>query len=145
MKTKVMTADEIKREWFVIDANNQVLGRLASEIAKIIIGKNKPSFSPNQDHGDYIIVVNSDKVVVTGKKEDQKTYFRHSTYPGGGKFRPLKKQRELDSTKIIVDAVHGMVSKNPKGRAIMKKLFAYAGDTHPHAAQQPKVLSFAKK
>ncbi len=145
MKTKVMTADEIIREWYVVDATNQVLGRLASEIAKIIIGKNKPSFSPNQDHGDYVIVVNADKVAVTGKKADQKTYFRHSTYPGGGKFRPFKKQLELDSSKIITDAVHGMVSKNVKGRAIMRKLFAYSGDVHPHAAQQPKVLSFDKK
>jgi large subunit ribosomal protein L13 len=141
MKTVVVNTSTISREWFVVDATNKVVGRLASTIAHMLIGKNKVAFSPNQDHGDNIIVINADKAKMTGKKTELKTYFRHSMYPGGKRERPYKKQMQLDSTKVIIHAVHGMVPKTKLGRAIMKKLHVYKNATHPHAAQQPKELS----
>ncbi len=141
MKTVVVPTEDIKREWFVIDAADKIVGRLASTIAGIIIGKGKPAYSPNQDHGDFVIVINADKVKLSGKKEGLKTYFHHTQYPGGQKHRPFKEQMEKDSTKVITHAVHGMVPKTKLGRAIMRKLHVYSGTEHPHVAQQPKSLS----
>lgn len=141
MKTVVVDTKSIKRDWYVLDAADQTLGRLASKAAQVLIGKNKTAYSPNQDHGDYLIVINAEKIKLSGKKPDMKEYFRHSTYPGGAKFRSFKEQMELDPTKVIIHAIHGMVSKNARGRAIMRKLHVYSGTEHPHAAQQPKVIT----
>lgn len=141
MKTVVINTESIEREWYVIDAASQTLGRLASKVAQLLIGKGKVAYSPNQDHGDNVIVINADKVKLTGKKPETKVYFRHSQYPGGAKFRLFKEQMQSDSSQVVIHAVHGMVSKNARGRAIMKKLHVYAGDTHPHNAQQPKPVS----
>jgi large subunit ribosomal protein L13 len=141
MKTVVVNEESIKREWLVIDAADQTLGRLASKAAQILIGKGKVAYSPNQDHGDYVIVINADKIKLTGVKPETKEYFRHSHYPGGDKYRSFKEQMELDPSKVIIHAIHGMVSKNARGRAIMRKLHVYAGETHPHAAQLPKSVS----
>lgn len=140
MKTVVVDTKSIKRDWYVLDAADQTLGRLASKAAQVLIGKNKTAYSPNQDHGDYLIVINAEKITLSGKKPEMKEYFRHSTYPGGAKFRSFKEQMALDPTKVIIHAIHGMVSKNARGRAIMKKLHVYSGTEHPHAAQQPKVI-----
>jgi large subunit ribosomal protein L13 len=141
MKTVVVNTSTISRDWYVVDAANKVVGRLASTLAHMLIGKNKVAFSPNQDHGDNIIVINSDKVKMTGKKTELKTYFRHSMYPGGKRQRPYKKQMQLDSTQVIIHAVRGMVPKTKLGRAIMKKLHVYKTASHPHASQKPKELS----
>ena len=141
MKTVVVNADTIQRKWFVVDAENVVLGRLASKLAYILMGKGKVSYSPNQDHGDYVIVINAEKVALTGNKEEAKTYFRHSHYAGGEKIRPYKVQRDLDASVIIGKAVHGMLPKNARGKAIERKLFVYAGNEHPHTAQKPEKLS----
>jgi large subunit ribosomal protein L13 len=141
MKTVVVNTQSIERQWYVIDGASQTLGRLASKIAQFLIGKGKVAYSPNQDHGDYVIVINADKVKLTGKKPETKFYFRHSNYPGGAKFRSYKEQMEIDPSQVVIHAVHGMVSKNARGRAIMKKLHVYAGQEHPHTAQQPKSLS----
>ena len=141
MKTVVVNTESIKREWFVLDASDQALGRLSSKAAQILIGKGKVAYSPNQDHGDFLVIINADKVMLTGKKAETKEYFRHSHYPGGGKFRSFKEQMELDPTRVLVHAIHGMVPKNARGRAIMKKLHVYAGESHPHTAQQPSLLT----
>jgi large subunit ribosomal protein L13 len=143
MKTVVVDTASIERKWFVVDAAELTLGRLASKAAQILIGKGKVAYSPNQDHGDYLIVVNADKVRLTGSKPETKGYFRHSMYQGGDKIRSFKEQMALDSTKVVTHAVHGMVSKNPRGRAIMRKLFVYCGPDHPHVAQQPKELKLS--
>ena len=141
MKTVVVPAQSIQRQWYIVDAASLTLGRLASKVAQLLIGKGKVAYSPNQDHGDNVIVINSDRVKLSGKKPETKFYFRHSEYPGGAKFRSFKEQMHLDSSRVVVHAVHGMVSKNPRGRAIMKKLHVYPGEVHPHAAQQPKPIS----
>jgi large subunit ribosomal protein L13 len=141
MKTVVVPTTSIKREWFIVDAADKVVGRLASKIAGILMGKGKPAFSPNQDHGDYVVIINADKVKLTGKKPELKTYFSHTMYPGGQKHRPFKEQMAKDSTKVITHAIHGMVPKTKLGRAIMRKLHVYTGTEHPHVAQQPKTLS----
>jgi large subunit ribosomal protein L13 len=141
MKTVVVPTQSIEREWYVVDGASQTLGRLASKVAQLLIGKRKVAYSPNQDHGDNIVVINADKVKLTGKKPETKFYFRHSQYPGGAKFRSYKEQMQIDPSQVVIHAVHGMVSKNARGRAIMKKLHVYAGDNHPHSAQQPKALS----
>lgn len=141
MKTVVVNPTSIERKWYVVDAENVVLGRLASKLANLLMGKGKAAYSPNQDHGDYIIVLNAEKVALTGNKENTKTYFRHSQYPGGEKIRPFKVQRELDASVIIKKAVHGMLPKTILGRSIEKKLFIYNGNSHNHAAQKPETLS----
>jgi large subunit ribosomal protein L13 len=141
MKTEVVDCKTIKHDWLVVDATNQALGRLASKVAQILIGKNKVAYSPNQDHGDFVIIINADKVMLTGKKSETKTYFRHSKYPGGGKFRTFKEQMELDPSKVLIHAIHGMVPKNARGRAILSKLHVYSGENHPHSAQQPKLIT----
>jgi large subunit ribosomal protein L13 len=140
MKTVVVPTKSIIREWYIVDAADKIVGRLASKIAGILIGKGKPAYSPNQDHGDYVVIINADKVKLTGKKAELKTYFRHTMYPGGQKHRPFKEQMAKDSTKVITHAIHGMVPKTKLGRAIMKKLHVYKGTEYPHVAQQPKAL-----
>jgi large subunit ribosomal protein L13 len=143
MKTVVVDTKTIKRGWYVVDAAELTLGRLASKAAHVLIGKGKPEYSPNQDHGDYLIIVNADKVNLSGIKPETKSYFRHSRYPGGGKERSFKEQMQLDSTQVVIHAVKGMVAKNARGRAIMRKLHVYSGAEHPHAAQQPKELKLS--
>jgi len=140
MKTVSVRAEDVRRDWLVIDAENQTLGRLATEVASRLRGKHKPEFTPHVDTGDYIIVVNADKIRVTGNKEDGKKYYRHSGFPGGIKETTLGKVRESYPERIIEKAVKGMLPKNPLGRAMYRKLKVYAGAEHPHAAQQPKVL-----
>ena len=140
MKTYTVRKGDIKREWYVVDAQGKTLGRLASEIAKILRGKHKPIYVPHLDCGDYVIVVNAEKVRVTGKKLDQKFYYRHSGYPGGLKSINLRDQLQKHPTRVLEAAVRGMLPKNRLGRAMIKKLKLYAGSSHPHQAQQPKVL-----
>jgi large subunit ribosomal protein L13 len=141
MKTTVLPTKTIKRQWYLIDADNLVLGRTISRLGALLTGKNKPGFSPNQDHGDFCIVINADKIRVTGKKAEMKTYFHHTKHIGGGRERSYKKQMELDSAKVLTHALHGMLPKSRLGRAIAKKLFIYKGDSHPHAAQKPTTIT----
>ncbi len=140
MKTVSMRAEDVRRSWYVVDAENQTLGRLATAIASRLRGKHKPEFTPHVDTGDFIIVVNADKVHVTGNKETGKIYYRHSGYPGGIKGTSLGRMRETYPERIIEKAVKGMLPRNPLGRAMFKKLKVYAGATHPHSAQQPEPL-----
>ncbi len=142
MKTYAIKASEVERDWWVVDAAGANLGRLASEIAKVLRGKHKPVFTPSMDVGDFVIVVNADKVAVTGKKMLDKKYYRYSLYPGGLRERTLAEMLERFPERVITYAVRGMLPKNRLGRKLIKKLKVYAGDTHPHAAQQPKVLEF---
>jgi large subunit ribosomal protein L13 len=139
VKTYTVRKGDIKREWYVVDAQGKTLGRLASEIAKILRGKHKPIYVPHLDCGDHVIVVNAEKVRVTGKKLDQKFYYRHSGYPGGLKSINLRDQLQKHPTRVLKAAVRGMLPKNRLGRAMIKKLKVYAGGSHPHQAQQPKV------
>jgi large subunit ribosomal protein L13 len=143
MKTYTAKAAEIEREWFVVDAEGKTLGRLASEIAQILKGKHKVIYSPHLDCGDYVIVINADKVHVTGRKLDQKMYYRHSGYPGGLTEINLRRQLETHPDRVILAAVKGMLPKNKLGRSMIKKLKVYAQPTHPHDAQQPKMLELA--
>ncbi|MHB1294488.1 MAG: 50S ribosomal protein L13 [Anaerolineae bacterium] len=140
MKTYVVKASEIQHEWFVVDAQGETLGRLATRIATVLSGKNKPIYTPGMDVGDFVIVVNADKVAVTGRKMEQKMYYRHSHYPGGLTETSLEKMLATHPTRVIEFAVKGMLPKNRLGRAMIRKLKVYAGGTHPHAAQQPKPL-----
>ena len=135
MKTYSLKASEIKREWHVIDATDQVLGRLATRVARLLMGKHKPIFSPNLDVGDYVVIINADKVRVTGGKAKQKVYYRHSGYPGGLKAITYDKLMQTNPTRVIEHAVKGMLPHNRLGRAMLKKLKVYAGDSHPHKAQ----------
>jgi large subunit ribosomal protein L13 len=141
VKTYTVKKGDIKRDWYLVDAQGKTLGRLASEIAKILRGKHKPIYVPHLDCGDYVIVVNAEKVRVTGKKLDQKFYYRHSGYPGGLKSINLRDQLQKHPTRVLEAAVWGMLPKNRLGRAMIKKLKVYAGGSHPHQAQQPKVLN----
>ena len=127
-------------DWYVIDAAGQTLGRLASEIAKCLRGKHKSNYTPHVDTGDYIIVVNAEKIFVSGSKETKKIYYRHSGYPGGIKSASVKEVRETKPTELLERAVKGMLPRNPLGRSVFRKLKVYAGDTHPHGAQQPKEM-----
>ena len=140
MRTFTAKTKDIEREWFVVDAEGQTLGRLASRIAPILRGKHKPIYTPHMDCGDYVIVINADKVRVTGRKLDQKMYYRHSGYPGGLKSISLRDQLAQHPERVIEAAVRGMLPKNKLGRRMFKKLKVYAGDSHPHQAQQPKPL-----
>ena len=143
MKTFSATPDDITSRWFVVDADGQVLGRLASEIAKVIRGKHKPIFTPHMDTGDGVIVVNASKVKVTGRKESGKQYFSYSGYMGHEKFTKLSAVRAKHPERIVEKAVYGMLPKTALGRQILRrKLRVYAGAEHPHASQQPKPLSF---
>ena len=140
MKTFSAKTHEVKRDWFVVDADNKVLGRLASEIARRLRGKHKPEFTPHVDTGDYIVVVNASKMVVTGNKGLDKKYFRHSGYPGGIYETNFDKMQERFPGRALEKAVKGMLPKGPLGYAMIKKLKVYGGAEHPHTAQQPKVL-----
>ena len=135
MKTYSAKAADIEREWHVIDASDKILGRLATQIAHLLIGKHKPIFSPNQDTGDFVIVINAAKVRVTGNKTKQKLYYRHSGYPGGLKSITLEKMMQTHPTRVIEHAVKGMLPHTRLNARMMKRLRVYAGDTHRHAAQ----------
>ncbi len=140
MKTISMRAEDVQRSWYVIDANNQTLGRLATEVARRLRGKHKAEYTPHVDTGDYIVVINADKVRVTGNKTTDKMYYRHSGYPGGIKSVSFQKLRDTYPDRIIEKAVKGMMPRNPLGRAMLRKLKVYAGSEHPHSAQQPEPL-----
>lgn len=142
MKTFMASASSIERKWYVVDAEGMTLGRLASEVAKILRGKNKAIFTPHIDTGDYVIVVNADKIKVTGKKLNQKIYYSHSAYVGGMKTATLKEMLAKKPERVIELAVKGMLPKGPLGRQMYKKLFVYAGPEHKHAAQKPEVITF---
>lgn len=142
MKTYMANPDKIERKWYVVDATDMTLGRLASEIAKVLRGKNKPVFTPHIDTGDYVIVTNAEKIKVTGKKMNQKIYYHHSDYVGGMKEATLAEMLAKKPEKVIELAVKGMLPKGPLGRSMIKKLFVYAGPEHKHAAQKPEVLTF---
>lgn len=139
-KTYVPTQDSIDQQWFVVDATDQRLGRLASEIAKVLRGKNKPTFTPNADTGDFVVVVNAEKVVVTGRKRSQKLYRRHSGRPGGMKVETFGELQARLPERILEQAIRGMLPKNALGRKLFTKLKVYAGPEHPHQAQQPQNL-----
>jgi large subunit ribosomal protein L13 len=140
MKTYSAKPETVKRDWFVVDATDMVLGRLASEVARRLRGKHKPVYTPHVDTGDYIVVINAEKIRVTGNKEEDKLYHRHSGYPGGLKTVNLKDVRNNNADRIITSAVQGMLPKNPLGRAMLGKLRVYSGSEHNHQAQQPKTL-----
>ena len=142
MQTYMANPDKIERKWYVVDAEGQTLGRLASEVAKVLRGKNKPVFTPHVDTGDYVIIVNADKVKVTGKKMEQKIYYNHSEYVGGMKETTLKEMMAKKPERVLELAVKGMLPKGPLGRTMIKKLHVYAGPEHNHAAQKPEVLTF---
>jgi large subunit ribosomal protein L13 len=139
-KTYYPKAGEITQEWFVADANGQNLGRFASKVARVLLGKHKPDFTPGVDTGDYVVVVNCERVVVTGKKLDDKKYYHHTGYPGGLKEITLRDQLEKHPDRVITKAVWGMLPHNKFGRKLIKKLKVYAGPDHPHVAQSPKSL-----
>ena len=145
MKTFSAKADEIKREWFIIDAEDVILGRMATEIAKRLRGKHKPEFTPHVDTGDYIVVINAEKIAVTGNKMKQKTYYKHTGYIGNLKSITLEKQLEKHPEVVIETAVKGMLPKNSLGRTMYRKLKVYAGSEHPHEAQQPITLEIGRK
>ena len=134
-------AANIERKWYVVDAAGQTVGRLAAEVAKVLRGKNKPTFTPHVDTGDFVIVINAEKAVFTGKKLTDKMYFRHSGYPGGTTFTAAGKLMEKAPEKVIEKAVRGMLPKNRLGSQMYRKLNVYAGSEHPHAAQKPEVLA----
>ena len=144
MKTRIASLNEIaeSQKWYVVDAEGQVLGRIASRIASILKGKHKPIYSPHQDVGDFIIVVNAEKVRLTKNKAESKTYFHHTGYPGGGREVPFKRVLAKHPERVIEHAVKGMLPKNALGRKMYRKLKVYSGANHPHAAQQPEKLEF---
>lgn len=141
MKTYSQKASEIQRDWYVIDATNYVLGRLATQIATLLRGKHKPTFTPSLDGGDFVIVVNAEKIRITGRKADQKLYYRHSGFPGGLKVIPYRMMLAKRPENILRRAVKGMLPKNRIGRRLLTKLRIYAGPHHPHTAQQPKLYT----
>ncbi len=140
MKTYTPKKDEIEHAWWIVDAEGQVLGRLATRLAHILRGKHKPSFTPHLDVGDHVVVINADKVILTGKKADQKTYFRHSGYMGHEKHIPFRRMMERYPERVIELAVRGMLPKNTLGRHMRRKLKVYAGSEHPHQGQKPEPL-----
>ncbi len=142
MNTYMPNASQIERKWYVVDAEGQTLGRLAAEVAKVLRGKNKAIFTPHADCGDYVVVVNAEKIKVTGKKLDQKIYYHHSDYVGGMKEATLREMLQRHPDRVIEHAVKGMLPKGPLGRQMYTKLFVYAGPDHKHQAQQPVELTF---
>ena len=140
MRTYNAKPGEVERRWYVVDADGQTLGRLATRIADTLRGKRKPQYTPHVDTGDYVVVVNAEKIAVTGKKLDEKLYYRHSGYPGALRSRPLREELERRPTEVLRKAVKGMLPRNRLGRAQLTKLKIYAGPEHPHAAQDPKPL-----
>ncbi len=141
-KTISANSDTVSKEWVIVDAKDQVLGRLASQIAAVVRGKHKTNFTPHVDCGDNVIVINADKVRFTGKKMTDKIYTRHTGYPGGQRFSTPRQLLEKHPTRVLEHAVKGMLPRNRLGRRLFTNLYIYAGDQHPHAAQQPKELSF---
>jgi len=139
MKTLSLRKEEVKHNWYVVDASNKILGRLATKIADRIRGKDKPTFTPHTDGGDYVVVINADKIIVTGNKLENKKYYRHSLYPGGLKTKVFKDIMEKNPEFIIENAVKGMLPKNKLGKKIFKKLKVYRGESHPHESQDPKI------
>ena len=144
MKTAIVNPATIERKWYVVDATNMTLGRLASEVAKVLRGKNKPIFTPFLDMGDYVIIVNADKVKVTGRKLDQKIYYHHSGYVGGLKQTTLREMMARKPERVVELAVKGMLPKGPLGRQMYTKLYVYAGPEHKQAAQKPEVLTISE-
>ena len=142
MQTYMANPDKIERKWYVVDADGCTLGRLASGVASVLRGKNKPQFTPHVDTGDYVIIVNADKIKVTGKKLEQKIYYNHSDYVGGMRETTLKEMLAKKPERVIELAVKGMLPKGPLGREMYTKLFVYAGPEHKHAAQKPETLTF---
>jgi large subunit ribosomal protein L13 len=142
MKTFTATPTDIERKWYVVDATDMVLGRMATEVAKILRGKHKPIFTPHMDTGDYVIIVNADKVKLTGKKLEQKTYFRHTGYVGSWRHIPIREVMKKKPGHVVERAIKGMLPKGPLGRQMYRKLHVYAGPEHKHGAQQPKQLTF---
>lgn len=142
MKTYMPSASSVERKWYVVDASQYTLGRLSSQVAMILRGKNKPEYTPNLDLGDYVIVINAEKVKLTGKKLDQKIYYNHSEYVGGMKETTLREMMAKKPERVIELAVKGMLPKGPLGREMYTKLHVYAGPEHQHAAQKPEVLTF---
>ena len=140
MKTKTLKISEIKKDWWIADAESQILGRLASKIAQILRGKHKVNFVPHMDNGDCVVVINAEKIMVTGKKEEKKSYFRHTGYPGGVKTTSFAHLRRTYPERIIENAVKGMLPHNKLGRRMLKHLKIYVGTDHPHSAQTPKTL-----
>ncbi len=142
--TRFITTADAEKKWFIVDAKEQVLGRLASKVAKVIRGKHKAVFTPNADTGDFVIVINADQVIMTGKREELKKYYHHSGYPGGLKTRSFAEVMNKKPEFVIESAVKGMLPKNRLGRKLIKKLKVYAGDAHPHAAQKPETLNLTE-
>lgn len=142
MKSYMAATAGVERKWYVVDAEGQTLGRLASGIASVLRGKNKPTFTPHIDTGDYVIVVNADKIKVTGKKLDQKIYYKHSDYPGGMRETTLREMLAKKPEDVMKLAIKGMLPKGPLGRSMITKLHVYAGPEHPHKAQSPETLTF---
>jgi large subunit ribosomal protein L13 len=142
MKTFTARPADIERKWYVVDATDMILGRMATEVAAVLRGKHKPIFTPHMDTGDYVIVINAEKIKLSGKKMEQKTYFRHSGYVGHWRNVPVKEVLEKKPIYVVEHAIKGMLPKGPLGRAMYKKLFVYAGPEHKQAAQKPEVLTF---
>ena len=140
-KTYSMKASEIEKSWYVVDASEKILGRLSTKVASILRGKNKPDFTPHLDMGDYVVVINADKIALSGTKADDKKYFSHSGYPGGDKFTNIKKIMDKKPEFVIMHAVKGMLPKNRLGRKLLKNLKIYAGTDHPHGAQKPEIIN----
>lgn len=139
-QTQMLSAHNIERKWYLVDAEGKTLGRLATEVASVLKGKNNPFYTPHVDCGDYVVIINAEKIVLTGKKWDDKKYYRHSDYPGSLKVRNAKEVMEKFPTRMVEQAVKGMLPHNALGRQMYRKLFVYAGSEHPHQAQQPEVL-----
>jgi len=139
--TKFIKTEDANHKWYLVDAKDKTLGRLAAKVASIIRGKNKPIFTPNMDTGDFVVVINADKIRMTGKREQLKTYFTHSMYPGGAKTRSFSELMKKKPEFVFESAVRGMLPKTKLGNKIFKKLKVYAGESHPHSAQKPEVLS----
>ncbi|MEJ5227862.1 50S ribosomal protein L13 [Thermodesulfovibrio sp.] len=144
MKTEFVKKEETSRNWYIADAAGQTLGRFASRIAKVLMGKHKPTYTPNVDNGDFVVVINAEKIRVTGKKLTDKVYYHHTGYMGNLKAETLKDRLEKEPEEVIVDAVWGMIPKNRLGRKIIKKLKVYRGSEHPHKAQKPEPLQLSK-
>jgi len=142
MKTLSIKKDQISREWFVVDASNQNLGRLASNVAQVIRGKHKPFFTPNLDMGDFVVVINADKISLSGKKSDTKKYWRHTGFPGGQKEVSFNQMKDKYPDRVITNAVKGMLPHNRLGRKLLTHLKVYSGSDHPHSSQEPKKLEF---
>lgn len=140
MKTQFAKKNEFEKKWYLMDANDRVLGRLATKIANYLRGKNKPIFTPNADTGDFVVIINAGKIKLTGKKLDNKIYYHHSGYPGGIKAATARERLKTQPEEVIKDAVWGMLPKNRLGRAMLKKLKVYRTSEHPHAAQKPEIL-----